>query len=225
MRSPRLAISAGIALATLLFSIAPTSAQVGGRWTISLGGGTANQFAYHRYSYSFGDYSDKFGFARLAVAGAGYRFTDRVTLRADAGYLAYHTSFWGDLSGLSSRMPFLSTGIRVYAAGRASSQRRLYAEALPTIWLSHWREQIVVTQDVDGALPSRVDEAAFTRLDPGITAGAGLLGPLSGSMKLDVGVRYLLSVGVGPHNLGHVSTGDFKGLRQFAVVVSLNRAI
>jgi len=225
-RSPYSVFCAGMALVALLLCNATASAQDDSRWTISLGGGVADRFTYRTLSYSFGDYPERFGFAGLAMAGAGYGLTDRVTLRTDLGYLYYHKSPYSDLSSLAAEMPFVAMGVRAYASHATSLRPRPYVEAMPTLWISDWREHYVFTQDAFGnPAPARVEDAAFTRLEPGAVVGLGFVGPVFGATKLDIGLRYLLSTGPGSHQLGRASSGDFNGLRQFSIVVSLPRPI
>ena len=220
----------------------PALAQADGRWTLSLGGGYADQFTYQTTpggALEVGSV-EYFDFSWLALAGVGYRLANRITLQADAGYIGYGNestiSFARPTSGfpgpwpnvaLTARMPFVSAGVRFFATGPASPRPRFYMEASPALWMTRWEERYESGQytDLDGNFhPNRVTRDAFTTLEPGFTAGAGLLGPLVGRTNLDMGFRYLFSMGPGRRNLGQYSSGDFKGLRQLALVMSVHRA-
>lgn len=236
-------VSLWILVAVVPLWTAPALAQADGRWALSLGIGPADQFSYRTHSFSFGDYSEHFGFSGLAVVGAAYGLTDHVSFRADAGYLGYQKELgyanvgrstagilgtWPSGSALTVQMPFVSAGVRLYALGPASTRPSVYIEALPTLWVTRWRERVETPEHYDvygNYYPSQLSQDAFTTLDPGFSAGAGFLGPLVGRTKLDIGFRYLFSTGAGQQHLGQFSSGNFKGLRQLALVMSVHRAI
>ncbi len=231
-----------VLLPAISLSTSTSFAQADSRWALSLGAGAADRFTYRTFSYSFGDYDEHFGFSGLAVAGAARRLTDHASLRVDAGYVGYQkelrlafarsaagvAGMWPSGSALTAQMPFVSAGVRLYAMGPAPNRPRLYIEALPTLWVTRWRERVETREHSDlygNYYPSREDQDAFTTLEPGFTASAGFLGPLVGRTKLDLGFRYLFSTGAGQRHLGEYSSGDFKGLRQLALVMSLHRAM
>ena len=231
--------------ATSLLAV-PAFAQAGGRWALSIGYGWANEYTYRTDYYSFGSISGsvphQFGLSGLVIAAAEYRLGNFISLRSSAGYLGYEkgvwqevgtstagiAGMWPDNSSLTAQMPFVSAGIRVCTARSASQWAGLYVEALPTLWVSRWRERYETGQYTDSFgnhHPGRVDQDAFTTLEPGFTAGAGFIGPVVGRTNLDVGFRYFFSAAPGQHNLGHVSSGEFGGLRQSAFVVALQRSL
>ncbi len=233
-------VSIAILLSTASLAASTAFGQADGRWAVSLGAGLTDPFAYRSHSYSFGDYRESFGLSGLALAGAAYRLADRASLRMDIGYMGYQKELqlvfatsttigmYSSRSTLTAQMPFVGAGVRLYAMGPASSRPRLYVEALPTLWVTRWRERVETRGHYDvygNSYPSSVNQDAFKTLKPGFTAGAGFLGPLVGRTKLDVGMRYLFSTGAGRHNLGQFSTGDFKGLRQLALVMSVHRSL
>ncbi len=224
-------------LAILLFAVSlsasPAFASPDGRWSLSVGAGVADQFTYRSLSYPFGSFDEQFGFSGLVAAGVSRRLSDHVFLRADLGYLGYQKNLqlmWADTNSgvagmwpsgsvLTAQMPFVGVGTRLYVTGPGAARPHLYVEALPTIWVERWRERIESPQNY--FYPSRVSQDAFTAMDPGFSAGVGLVGRLVGSTRLDVGLRYLFSAGVGEHHLGDTSSGNFKGLRQAALVMSV----
>ncbi len=73
----RAQISALSPLAILLITAClwtvPASAHDGGHWTLSLGGGLADPFAYRTYSYSFGDFPERFPVVPHAFIAVGHR--------------------------------------------------------------------------------------------------------------------------------------------------------
>jgi hypothetical protein len=232
-------IPVAILVSTISLSARMAFCQADSRWAVSLGAGLTDELAYRDLSYSFGDYHEHIGFSGLAVAGAAYRLTDHASLRADMGYIGYQKAMQLNLassnagvlgvsprgSALTAQIPFLSGGARLYFAGPASARPRLYIEALPTLWVTRWRERVETREHYDlygNYYPHRVDQDAFTILNPGFTAGAGVVGSLVGRTRLDLGFRYLFSIGPGQHQLGQYSSGDFKGLRQVALTMSLH---
>jgi hypothetical protein len=231
-------LTVAILLATISLPVSTAVADPDGRWTASLGAGLANQFVYRSHAYSWGDYREQFGLSGLLVAGAAYRLSDHVSLRADLGYLGYQkdldqasatssagiVGMWPSGSALTAQMPFASAGVRLYAIGPAAMRPALYLEALPALWVSRWRERMETRgyYDFSGNYhPSRVDQDAFVTLEPGFSASAGFLGPFVGRSKLDLGFRYLFSTGVGRRDLG-LSSGEFRGLRQAALVMAVH---
>ncbi len=241
IRARYLSTSFAIAFLAALATV-PRSAHADGPWALSMGAGPVNRYDYHTVSYSYiGDYHEGFGISGLAALGASYRLTEHASLRADVGYLGYEKTLdYGGArpvlrisggstrSSLTAQRPFVSTGIRIYPAGPSYLRPRFYVEAMPTLWLSHWREQLVLGQSFDpfGSMyPTQIHVNEFTAVEPGFSAGVGFLGPLSGSTKLDVSFRYLFSKGSARRNLEQVGPGDLDGLRQFALVMSVHRPI
>jgi hypothetical protein len=228
-----------VILVSLLTS--PAFARDGGRWALSLGAGLTNEFTYRDLSDNSGGYREGFGFSGLAVGGAAYRLSDHLFLRADAGYLGYQKTLRINVAeptngtpdtwptgSLGTQMPFVGAGVRLYTTGPASMTPRAYIEAMPTLWVARWRERVETPGHYDLAgtyYPSRVDQDAFTTLDPGFSAGVGLVGRLVGPTKVDLGLRYLFSVGPGQHRLGQYSSGEFNGLRQLSLVLRLHAPI
>ena len=235
----RATFPAAILLAAISLSTMPAHAQTDGRWALSLGGGYADQFTYQSPSSGTFDVGSAkhFDFSALGVIGAGYQLTDRVTLQAEAGYLGYRkalplnparslaVTLPRENGSLTAQMPFFSMGARFYASGPGSARPRPYFEASPTLWVARWEEhfQIGESHDLAGnSYPGQTGQDGFTTLEPGFTAGAGLLGSLVGRTRLDLGFRYLFSMGAGQRKLGQYSSGTFEGLRQVAFLVSVN---
>ena len=231
-----------ILLAAVSLSGTPALAQTEGRWALSLGYGWTNQYTYRTDSYSFGSFPHQFGLSGLVVAAADYRLSNFVSLRSSAGYLGYEKGVWQEVgtstagiagiwpgnSTLTVQMPFVSAGIRVCTARSPSQWAGLYLEAMPALWVSRWRERYETGQYTDyfgNHHPGRVDQDAFTTLEPGFTAGAGFIGPVVGRTNLEMGLHYFFSAAPGQHSLGHVSSGEFGGLRQSALVIALQRSL
>jgi len=220
----------------------PGSAHADGPWALSLGAGPVDRYDYHTVSYSFlGDYHEGFGISGLVAVGTAYRLTEHASLRADIGYLRYgKTLDYGVVrplswspggpthSSLTAQIPSVSAGIRIYPAGLSPLHPQLYVEAMPTLWLSHWTEQLVLGQNLGSfgnLYPVQIHVHEFTTVEPGFSAGFGFLGSLAGSTKLDLGFRYLFSSGLGRHYLESVGARDLDGLRQFALVMSVHQPL
>ncbi len=227
-------------LSPLLLPSTPALAGPGSRWAVSLGGGLVGPFTYRSLSYSSGSTDEFFMSSGLAVAGVSRRLSNHAFLRADLGYLGYRkdlpilvparpsgiAGLWPSGSVLTAQMPFVGAGVRLYAAGPGATKPRLYVDALPTLWVARWREKVETPQHSDlqgNYYPARVEQDAFATLEAGFVTGIGLLAPLAGHTKLDLGVRYLFSTGAGRRTLGQYSSGEFDGLRQLALVMSIHR--
>lgn len=208
-------LAALIAIATLT----PCVAYAEDRWTLGLSGGVADSYTYQLE----GPYENFFEFTWLASVAASYSLGHHLSIQGEATYLRYSKNFLGaaydDYNDytLTSSNPHLATGLRVYATGPTSTPARPYIEVLPALYVSTWTEH--------GDVPGGGTEESFTAIEPGFVAGAGLVGLSQASLRLDIGFRFYYSADIGFKDLGTFSGGDFRGLRQGAVVIGLHKPL
>lgn len=188
---------------------------------VGLAGGAADRYTYQES----GSYPRRFEFTWIASVEAGYSLSQHVSVQGEASYLRYsHQETTGGIEEIShptytltSSNPHVGTGMRLYATDPTSARARPYLEYLPALYFSRWTERL--------ESPGDVTEESFSELEPGFVAGAGLVGLNQASVRLDIGFRYYYSASIGPKDLGTFSGGDFRGLRQAAVVIGLHKPL
>jgi len=199
----------------------PSLALAEDRWTLGLAGGVADRYTYQ----VSGGYPRRFEFTWLASVEAGYSLSQHLSVQGEASYLRYvRKEATGGIEEVShptytliSSNPHVGTGMRLYATGPTSTRARPYLEFLPALYFSRWTEHLELSGDVT--------EESFTEMEPGFVAGAGFVGLNQASVRLDIGFRYYYSASIGAKELGDFSSGDFRGLRQAAVVIGVHKPL
>jgi hypothetical protein len=172
------------------------------------------------------------GVGRLASASACRDLGRHLSIRLESAYLTYREDLGiGSVpevqpprSILSVQILPLAAGARLYAKTPEFGGARPYFQILPTVFVSRWveRNRYPAGPDLNGVYhPAFTETDAFVKILPGFGAGVGLEGPLSGSVRLDLGARYLCSIGFGQQQLGRFSSGGLKGLRQLGLVANI----
>ena len=210
----------------LLLVFAPAHAQAEERWVASLGLGAVDAYTWRTYSFSFSnqEYHEQFDFTWHGSLGLGYTLSSHFSLLVDAGYLGYEeqSALMGIpeappiTSTLSATFPSMGAGIRYYPAGPSTSRPRAYVQVSPTIYFSRWKTQT--------SQAGSVAEETFRELQPGFVAGVGVVGLNQAPVHVDLGVRYFYSPNFATQDLGG-NSGDFKGLRQLAMIVGVQRRL
>lgn len=173
-------LSAVLVAAVILASSATCEA---GRVFYSLGGGSVSR-------YESGDYI-RFDATGLAGGALGWRWSQRVSLEIDAGYLRFTGAapIFYTYPALGPLPPPPQWAVSVFplavgAVGYLRGEGAItpYAAVSPALYWIRW------SLDEGGPFPSD-----FTRLVPGLRAGLGQRFPIGNRLRLDLGAVYLLS--------------------------------
>jgi hypothetical protein len=199
MRNPLTASVLVGLLAVCLHHSKPALAQdPGPSWVLGLGGSAASPYTYRTLHFSFGDFDESFGYTWMASIGVNRRLRGLTSLQAGFDY--FHEQ--EDLGEWQSvQLACLSAGIR--RSFDRNERARPYIEILPALYAGKWSDDL--------------RDYSVSSLRPGLVAGLGVVGPLVGRVRIDVGMKAHLST-EWPSLGGQFSGRDaYHGVKRFSL--------
>lgn len=216
-RAVRLALK-GAALAVWLGVQSVPSGIAASQWTVQVGGGATSP-------YEYGQYSD-LGWGWNAFVGANCPIGRHFTFEPKLGFtqwedplaLGFAAEVVSGSADLRGQVLSLGGGIRYTPAQQPVARAMPYVLLAPTLSYIRLRER----NEFEATPPEQSGTSTYTSstVVPGFEAGVGLIGPLSGSTRLDVGARFRYTPDIETRDLPSIAS-PIRGLRQVDLIVAI----
>jgi len=178
-------------------------------WSLGLGGGFTDGYRYHTYSFG----SAALDGGGYPIIGASKKLGKHLSLQLESSYLRFGDSYQ------SAKFLPVGLGVRFLPVLNPEVRGKPYLQVSPAVIVARLR-----THNTTYMLRATTVDRGFTEVLPGAIAGAGIAGPIAGSLHLDVGLRYLWSANV--RDPERIIAGDrMNGLSQVSISTAFSLAL